>query len=148
MLGVALIAARGAAARPFTRDAQVVQLAAAIMPPLALALVGEPCQTLQGGCIGKVQGVMFCTCGARGGGELRAAPAPPPPGHPTVAANGGSAVLAGVLRGCGRQKLGALANFVVNWVLGLPLLGLLGFKLGLGAVGEYWGWWQPACIWP
>ncbi|GAB4817451.1 hypothetical protein N2152v2_004497 [Parachlorella kessleri] len=50
-----------------------------------------------------------------------------------------TAVQLGVMRGCGRQKYGALVNFFANWVLGLPLLILLAFKLKLGVAGLWWG---------
>lgn len=41
VFGAVLLVARSLAARPFTRDAGVLSLAAAIMPPLALSLLGE-----------------------------------------------------------------------------------------------------------
>ncbi len=55
---------------------------------------------------------------------------------PDAAAAAATAVQLGVMRGCGRQKYGALVNFFANWVLGLPLLILLAFKLKLGVAGE------------
>lgn len=48
-----------------------------------------------------------------------------------------------MLRGCRRQKAGAVANLLVNWALGLPLVVLLAFKLQMGAVGERFG--SPSC---
>ena len=41
----------------------------------------------------------------------------------------------GVLRGCGRQRLGAIANLTIIWGLGMPLAGILTFKLGMGILG-------------
>ncbi len=46
------------------------------------------------------------------------------------------AVLTGVLRGCGRQKYGAAANFGANWIVGLALMILFAFKLHWGPAGE------------
>ncbi|KAK9806774.1 hypothetical protein WJX72_002374 [[Myrmecia] bisecta] len=46
-------------------------------------------------------------------------------------------VLAGVLRGAGRQRLGALVNLITIWVVGLPLQVCLAFYLGLGAMGMW-----------
>jgi MATE family multidrug resistance protein len=48
-------------------------------------------------------------------------------------------VLAGVLRGCGRQKIGAVINLTMYWGLGLPLSCFMAFKLGLGAMGLWTG---------
>lgn len=62
-----------------------------------------------------------------------------PPLALALIANGGTAVLAGVLRGCGRQLFGAVANFVVNWGLGLAAVMFFAFKLKLGAAGLWWG---------
>ena len=64
-----------------------------------------------------------------------------PPMLLALVGNGGNAVLAGVLRGCGRQRIGAAANFVANWAVGLPLEIWLAFRLGLGA----WGLWVGLC---
>ena len=41
----------------------------------------------------------------------------------------------GVLRGCGRQRLGAIVNLTIIWGLGMPLAGILTFKLGMGILG-------------
>lgn len=42
------------------------------------------------------------------------------------------------MRGCGRQLIGAVTNFMSYWLLGLPLAALLAFKFGLGVHG-LWG---------
>ena len=41
----------------------------------------------------------------------------------------------GVLRGCGRQRLGAIVNLTIIWGLGMPLAGILTFKMGMGILG-------------
>lgn len=43
-----------------------------------------------------------------------------------------------MLRGCGRQKQGAVANLVVNWVVGLTLQVVLAFNRGWGITGLWW----------
>lgn len=48
-------------------------------------------------------------------------------------------VIAGILRGCGRQSLGAIVNVAFFWFLGLPLAWILGFKAGWGIEGMWWG---------
>lgn len=48
-------------------------------------------------------------------------------------------MLAGVLRGCGRQKIGAQINLFMYWGVGLPFACLLAFKMGLGAMGLWTG---------
>lgn len=48
-------------------------------------------------------------------------------------------MLAGVMRGCGRQKVGAAVNLVTYWVIGLPAACLLAFPGGLGALGLWAG---------
>ena len=50
-----------------------------------------------------------------------------------------SNVTAGVLRGCGRQSLGAAVNVAFFWFLGLPLAWVLGFQAGFGIEGMWWG---------
>lgn len=52
-------------------------------------------------------------------------------------------MLAGIMRGCGRQKIGASINLVTYWVCGLPLSVLLAFWGKLGALGLWTG---LACI--
>ncbi|GIL78274.1 hypothetical protein Vretimale_7649 [Volvox reticuliferus] len=52
---------------------------------------------------------------------------------------GANTVLAGVLRGCGRQKIGAQINLFMYWGLGLPFACLLAFRMGLGAMGLWTG---------
>jgi len=46
-------------------------------------------------------------------------------------------VASGVLRGCGRQKLGAYTNIIGYWLLALPLSFPLAFNAGLGIRGQY-----------
>lgn len=48
-------------------------------------------------------------------------------------------MLAGVLRGCGRQKIGAIINLVMYWGIGLPFSCVLAFRMGLGAMGLWTG---------
>ncbi|KAL6754135.1 MATE efflux family protein [Haematococcus lacustris] len=52
---------------------------------------------------------------------------------------GANTVLAGVLRGCGRQKIGATINLVMYWGLGLPFSCFLAFRMGMGAMGLWTG---------
>ncbi|KAG1658935.1 hypothetical protein FOA52_007127 [Chlamydomonas sp. UWO 241] len=52
---------------------------------------------------------------------------------------GANTVLAGVLRGCGRQKIGATINLIAYWGIGLPISCVLAFKMGLGAMGLWTG---------
>jgi MATE family multidrug resistance protein len=64
--------------------------------------------------------------------------------------DGLNAVLGGVLRGAGQQKMGAALNLLGYWLVALPLALLLGFRAGLGAVARLapprpgWAW----CRWP
>ncbi|GBF97494.1 hypothetical protein Rsub_10417 [Raphidocelis subcapitata] len=58
-----------------------------------------------------------------------------------VVLDGVNAALSGVLRGSGRQKLGAAVNFVGFWIVGLPLSWALAFPGGLGE----WGLWAGVC---
>lgn len=46
---------------------------------------------------------------------------------------------AGVVRGAGRQTVGAATNFVSYWLLGLPLAALLAFRCHLGVHGLWLG---------
>ena len=46
---------------------------------------------------------------------------------------------AGVLRGAGETRFTFAANMVGHWALGLPATVLLGFTLGLGVTGLWWG---------
>lgn len=55
----------------------------------------------------------------------------------TLITDGNNCVLAGVLRGAGRQSVGAWLNFVGYWLVGLPLALLLGFRMQMGALG-FW----------
>jgi multidrug resistance protein, MATE family len=48
-------------------------------------------------------------------------------------------VATGALRGAGNTRTAMLANLVGYWAIGLPLGGLLCFKLGMGAVGMWTG---------
>jgi MATE family multidrug resistance protein len=45
-------------------------------------------------------------------------------------------VLAGVMRGCGRQRIGAIINLVTYWLFGLPVACLLAFP---GKHNASWG---------
>lgn len=63
-------------------------------------------------------------------------PAPP---SPPLLANGATALLSGILRGCGRQRVGALVNAIANYAAGLPLMLLLAFRLRAGVAGLWWG---------
>ncbi|WP_242340365.1 MULTISPECIES: MATE family efflux transporter [unclassified Anaeromyxobacter] len=46
---------------------------------------------------------------------------------------------AGVLRGAGETRFAFAANLVGHWALGFPATVLLGFTLGLGVTGLWWG---------
>lgn len=48
-------------------------------------------------------------------------------------------VAAGALRGAGDVRFAFLANVVAHWLVGLPLALLLGFTLGMGARGLWFG---------
>lgn len=53
--------------------------------------------------------------------------------------DGIGAVGGGALRGCGRQKLGAVANLTGYYVLGLPLGALFTFHFGMKLLGLWLG---------
>ncbi|KAJ1926293.1 ethionine resistance protein [Tieghemiomyces parasiticus] len=53
--------------------------------------------------------------------------------------DGTSAVLAGILRGQGRQKLGAILTFPSYYILAIPLGLVLGFRVGWGIYGVWAG---------
>lgn len=53
--------------------------------------------------------------------------------------DGVQGVGAGVLRGAGQTRFTFMANIVGHYVIGVPVALLLGFKLGLGVVGIWWG---------
>jgi MATE family multidrug resistance protein len=53
--------------------------------------------------------------------------------------DGLQAVGCGVLRGVGDTRAAAVINFFGYWVIGLPVGVLLGFRLGLGPRGVWWG---------
>eukprot|EP00195_Chlamydomonas_chlamydogama_P009762 CAMPEP_0202901800 /NCGR_PEP_ID=MMETSP1392-20130828/14735_1 /ASSEMBLY_ACC=CAM_ASM_000868 /TAXON_ID=225041 /ORGANISM="Chlamydomonas chlamydogama, Strain SAG 11-48b" /LENGTH=532 /DNA_ID=CAMNT_0049588419 /DNA_START=201 /DNA_END=1799 /DNA_ORIENTATION=- len=57
----------------------------------------------------------------------------------SLVGEGANTVLAGVLRGCGRQRIGAIINLGMYWGLGLPFSCILAFKMGLGAMGLWTG---------
>eukprot|EP00879_Flechtneria_rotunda_P031346 GHRR01034232.1.p1 GENE.GHRR01034232.1~~GHRR01034232.1.p1 ORF type:complete len:537 (+),score=144.16 GHRR01034232.1:73-1683(+) len=90
---VLLLMSRNSLGKLFSSEADVVQLTAQAVPPLAVSLIGE----------------------------------------------GANTVLAGVMRGCGRQKIGAAINLVTYWVFGLPIACLLAFPGKLGALGLWTG---------
>jgi len=53
--------------------------------------------------------------------------------------DGGQAMGAGIIRGVGRQMIGAIFNFLGFYVLGLPLGYYLCFQAGMGLYGLWWG---------
>lgn len=57
----------------------------------------------------------------------------------SLVGEGANTVLAGVLRGCGRQHIGASVNLVMYWVFGLPISCFMAFRMGLGALGLWTG---------
>lgn len=57
----------------------------------------------------------------------------------TIIGDGVNVTLSGVIRGCGRQSLGATINIVTYWGVGIPLAATLAFKVGLGVKGLYLG---------
>lgn len=48
-------------------------------------------------------------------------------------------VLSGMLRGSGRQYIGAMINFVAYYIIGIPIGVLLGFKADLKVIGLWSG---------
>ena len=52
---------------------------------------------------------------------------------------GANTVIAGVLRGCGRQKIGAAINLFIYWGVGLPVSAALAFWVKLGSLGLWTG---------
>jgi MATE family multidrug resistance protein len=56
-----------------------------------------------------------------------------------VAIDGLNAACSGILRGCGRQKLGAAVNVAGYWILGLPTAAALAFGAGMGERGLWCG---------
>lgn len=53
--------------------------------------------------------------------------------------DGIQAVGAGVLRGAADTKYAFIANLIGHWAVGLPVALWLGFRMGLGIVGLWWG---------
>ena len=53
--------------------------------------------------------------------------------------DGLQAVAGGILRGLGETRVAMLVNLLGYWGLGLPVSWLLGFHLGLGPAGLWWG---------
>ena len=53
--------------------------------------------------------------------------------------DGIQAVASGALRGAGDVRFPFLANVGAHWLVGLPIALGLGFGLGWGAVGLWWG---------
>lgn len=53
--------------------------------------------------------------------------------------DGVQGVGAGVLRGVGETRFTFLANVIGHWALGFPAALLLGFTLGMGVTGLWWG---------
>jgi MATE family multidrug resistance protein len=62
-----------------------------------------------------------------------------PPLAASLVGEGANTVLSGVMRGCGRQRIGAAVNLVTYWAVGLPLSCALAFRGGLGALGLWTG---------
>ncbi|KAI9148598.1 ethionine resistance protein [Blastocladiella emersonii ATCC 22665] len=54
-------------------------------------------------------------------------------------ADGGVCVVGGILRGCGKQKIGALLNLVSYYLIGLPAALLFTFTFDLGLLGIWLG---------
>jgi len=52
--------------------------------------------------------------------------------------DGLAAVAGGVMRGCGRQTIGAIYNFVGFFIIGLPVGACLAFVANIGLIG-LWG---------
>ena len=48
-------------------------------------------------------------------------------------------MISGVLRGSGRQYIGAIVNFIAYYIIGIPLAVLLGFKTSLSIRGIWIG---------
>jgi MATE family multidrug resistance protein len=53
--------------------------------------------------------------------------------------DGLQAVGGGILRGLGETRVAMLVNLFGYWFLGLPVSYILGFRLGLGPIGLWWG---------
>ena len=53
--------------------------------------------------------------------------------------DGLQAVAGGILRGLGETRVAMLVNLFGYWFLGLPVSYVLGFRLGLGPTGLWWG---------
>nr|XP_051190335.1 protein DETOXIFICATION 10 [Lolium perenne] len=58
---------------------------------------------------------------------------------PSVLFDGLQYVLSGIVRGCGRQKIGALVNFVAYYLLGIPAALVFTFVCHLGVLGLWLG---------
>lgn len=56
-----------------------------------------------------------------------------------ILGDGINCTLNGMLRGCGRQTLGAGLNVTSFWGVALPLGWVLGFRRGWGVSGLWWG---------
>ena len=48
-------------------------------------------------------------------------------------------MISGVLRGSGRQYIGAIVNFIAYYVIGIPLAVVLGYKANLSVFGIWIG---------
>ncbi|KAL6774561.1 hypothetical protein ACKKBG_A25485 [Auxenochlorella protothecoides x Auxenochlorella symbiontica] len=57
----------------------------------------------------------------------------------TLPGDGTNATLQGLLRGAGRQEIGAVANICSYWGIGIPMAAFLGIKRNLGLRGLWWG---------
>uniref|UniRef100_A0ACD5XJN8 Uncharacterized protein n=1 Tax=Avena sativa TaxID=4498 RepID=A0ACD5XJN8_AVESA len=58
---------------------------------------------------------------------------------PSVLFDGLQYVLSGIVRGCGRQKIGAFVNFVAYYIVGIPAALVFTFVLHLGVKGLWLG---------
>lgn len=52
--------------------------------------------------------------------------------------DGVNSCMQGLLRGAGRQALGAVSNLLSYWLIGIPLAAYLAFRAHLGAFGLWW----------
>lgn len=135
----------------FTDDAAVIHAVAPLILPLATVMLSErrwsSCQLVGGAwphCIMAATWLGDAACSGRA--AFDAGPCSPilphalhRSRHPMPAANSATALLGGILRGSGRQKVGAVVNGAANYGVGLPLQLLFAFKLGAGVAGLWWG---------
>ncbi|KYR00211.1 multi antimicrobial extrusion family protein [Tieghemostelium lacteum] len=53
--------------------------------------------------------------------------------------DGGQTIFQGIVRGMGRVKVGALANFIAFYVISIPIGVILAFPVDVGVTGLWWG---------